>query len=36
MISDACTAHGGTVDVPGKTDVSGHGTTVRMTCDALT
>jgi hypothetical protein len=31
MISDVCTAHGGTVDVRSNTDVSGHGTTVRMT-----
>ena len=34
MISDVCTAHGGTVDVRSHTDVSGvsgHGTTVRMT-----
>jgi signal transduction histidine kinase len=31
MISDVCRAHGGTVDVRSNTDVSGHGTTVRMT-----
>jgi signal transduction histidine kinase len=31
LISDVCRAHGGTVDVRSSTDVSGHGTTVRMT-----
>jgi signal transduction histidine kinase len=31
LISDICAAHGGTVDVRSNTDVSDHGTIVRMT-----
>jgi signal transduction histidine kinase len=31
VISDICAAHGGIVDVRSNTDVSGHGTIVRMT-----
>ena len=31
MISDVCTAHGGSVDVSSSTGASDHGTTVRMT-----
>ena len=34
MMSDVCAAHGGTVDVHSKTDVSEHGTTVRLTFPA--
>jgi signal transduction histidine kinase len=31
MISDVCTAHGGTVDVGSSTGAADHGTTIRMT-----
>jgi signal transduction histidine kinase len=31
LISDICTAHGGTIDVHSSADVSEHGTTIRLT-----
>jgi signal transduction histidine kinase len=31
LMADICAAHGGTVDVRSSTDVSEHGTTIRLT-----